>query len=221
MVGTGGGRQEGWRELKGDGDATATIKKQPGGLSDEMENTGSIEIELQETGTTTTRSVGTGKAKLLGSGTAGGRIRGLLGFGNASHTNRVGGDGTADYGNVVSVTAAGSPGLDGVAQAAGEEQWSGEYRVYKRRWFGLLQLMLLNIIASWDVSLCDFLILLILATFLLGFLFSASHWYPELSMLERSVRMDWSSCSCLFRPSHHSSFAFFSVFNEKSFLRTR
>lgn len=27
-----------------------------------------------------------------------------------------------------------------------------EYRVYKRRWFGLLQLMLLNIIVSWDVS---------------------------------------------------------------------
>jgi hypothetical protein len=27
-----------------------------------------------------------------------------------------------------------------------------EYRVYKRRWFGLLQLVLLNIIVSWDVS---------------------------------------------------------------------
>jgi len=27
------------------------------------------------------------------------------------------------------------------------------YRVYKRRWFGLLQLVLLNIIVSWDVSL--------------------------------------------------------------------
>ena len=26
------------------------------------------------------------------------------------------------------------------------------YRVYKRRWFGLLQLTLLNIIVSWDVS---------------------------------------------------------------------
>jgi hypothetical protein len=27
-----------------------------------------------------------------------------------------------------------------------------EYRVYKRRWFGLFQLVLLNIIVSWDVS---------------------------------------------------------------------
>lgn len=26
-----------------------------------------------------------------------------------------------------------------------------EYRVYKRRWFGLVQLILLNIIVSWDV----------------------------------------------------------------------
>ena len=26
------------------------------------------------------------------------------------------------------------------------------YRVYKRRWFGLAQLVLLNIIVSWDVS---------------------------------------------------------------------
>ena len=29
-----------------------------------------------------------------------------------------------------------------------------EYRVYKRRWFGLIQLVLLNIIISWDVSTC-------------------------------------------------------------------
>lgn len=26
------------------------------------------------------------------------------------------------------------------------------YRVYKRRWFGLFQLVLLNIVVSWDVS---------------------------------------------------------------------
>ena len=30
-----------------------------------------------------------------------------------------------------------------------------EYKVYKRRWFGLLQLALLNIIVSWDVSLMN------------------------------------------------------------------
>lgn len=28
----------------------------------------------------------------------------------------------------------------------------GEYKVYKRRWFGLIQLVLLNIVVSWDVS---------------------------------------------------------------------
>ncbi len=27
-----------------------------------------------------------------------------------------------------------------------------QYKVYKRRWFGLIQLVLLNIIISWDVS---------------------------------------------------------------------
>lgn len=27
-----------------------------------------------------------------------------------------------------------------------------QYKVYKRRWFGLFQLVLLNIIVSWDVS---------------------------------------------------------------------
>lgn len=27
-----------------------------------------------------------------------------------------------------------------------------QYRVYKRRWFGLVQLILLNIVVSWDVS---------------------------------------------------------------------
>lgn len=30
------------------------------------------------------------------------------------------------------------------------------YRVYKRRWFGLAQLVLLNIVVSWDVSLVSF-----------------------------------------------------------------
>ena len=29
---------------------------------------------------------------------------------------------------------------------------TGAYRVYRRRWFGLAQLVLLNIIVSWDVS---------------------------------------------------------------------
>jgi hypothetical protein len=30
------------------------------------------------------------------------------------------------------------------------------YKVYKRRWFGLVQLTLLNIVVSWDVSFSDF-----------------------------------------------------------------
>jgi len=29
---------------------------------------------------------------------------------------------------------------------------TGQYRTYKRRWFGLFQLVLLNIVVSWDVS---------------------------------------------------------------------
>ncbi|KAL8864801.1 MAG: hypothetical protein Q9174_007215, partial [Haloplaca sp. 1 TL-2023] len=33
------------------------------------------------------------------------------------------------------------------------EQEAPVYRVYKRRWFGLMQLVLMNIIVSWDVSL--------------------------------------------------------------------
>ena len=33
-----------------------------------------------------------------------------------------------------------------------------EYKVYKRRWFGLMQLVLLNIIVSWDVSIATVLV---------------------------------------------------------------
>lgn len=40
------------------------------------------------------------------------------------------------------------------AEAAGAMQVAEPtvYRTYKRRWFGLLQLVLLNLIVSWDVS---------------------------------------------------------------------
>lgn len=41
--------------------------------------------------------------------------------------------------------------LDRIAVPAEERQI--EYKVYKRRWFGLMQLVLLNIVVSWDVSL--------------------------------------------------------------------
>jgi hypothetical protein len=50
----------------------------------------------------------------------------------------------------------------GAARDAGEggtTPGTTEYRVYKRRWFGLVQLTLLNIIVSWDVSLALFFIL--------------------------------------------------------------
>jgi hypothetical protein len=44
----------------------------------------------------------------------------------------------------------------GSLNPAGDENATGEsvrYRVYRIRWFGLLQLVLLNIVISWDVSL--------------------------------------------------------------------
>ncbi|TVY90548.1 Solute carrier family 49 member A3 [Lachnellula willkommii] len=41
---------------------------------------------------------------------------------------------------------AGGTGLDGTA----EEENTVEYKVYRRRWFGLVQLVLLNIVVSWD-----------------------------------------------------------------------
>lgn len=37
----------------------------------------------------------------------------------------------------------------------GESESPVRYRVYKRRWFGLVQLVLLNIIVSWGVSMND------------------------------------------------------------------
>ena len=50
----------------------------------------------------------------------------------------------------------GDPGRAPPAQEYAEELRSPtapvEYKVYKRRWFGLMQLVLLNIIVSWDVS---------------------------------------------------------------------
>lgn len=47
-----------------------------------------------------------------------------------------------------------SAGLSGESV---EEGSFGEFKVYKRRWFGLVQLVLLNIIVSWDVRLSNIL----------------------------------------------------------------
>ncbi|KAM7224155.1 Major facilitator superfamily domain containing protein [Rhypophila decipiens] len=50
---------------------------------------------------------------------------------------------------ILSALGFGDKGSTNTTAPPGEE-WSGEYRVYKRRWFGLLQLTLMNIIVSWD-----------------------------------------------------------------------
>ncbi len=52
--------------------------------------------------------------------------------------------------------AAAGRGVEGGAAAANGVIAHGgaTYKVYRRRWFGLFQLALLNIIVSWDVSSC-------------------------------------------------------------------
>lgn len=53
-----------------------------------------------------------------------------------------------------SLAGHGAPGTaDGEATTGrGAEESPVTYKVYKRRWFGLVQLVLMNIIVSWDVS---------------------------------------------------------------------
>lgn len=41
---------------------------------------------------------------------------------------------------------------DGEATASVADGQTHEYRTYKRRWFGLVQLTLMNIVVSWGVS---------------------------------------------------------------------
>jgi hypothetical protein len=49
----------------------------------------------------------------------------------------------------------GARGVEGGHTANGDAAHGATtYKVYKRRWFGLFQLALLNIIVSWDVSNC-------------------------------------------------------------------
>ena len=59
-----------------------------------------------------------------------------------------------DIGNVMGGSSkdGSGAGAHALAHAPTEMPFSTEYRVYKRRWFGLFQLVLLNIIVSWDVS---------------------------------------------------------------------
>ena len=42
--------------------------------------------------------------------------------------------------------------VEGEGSGSVREGVTTEYRTYKRRWFGLVQLTLMNIIVSWDVS---------------------------------------------------------------------
>jgi hypothetical protein len=58
---------------------------------------------------------------------------------------------TMSQGNTIGTAGAG----DGVEEQSTNLGTTapGEYKVYKRRWFGLVQLVLLNIMASWSVSL--------------------------------------------------------------------
>ena len=52
-------------------------------------------------------------------------------------------------------TGEGARGAEGGPNANGDAAHGATtYKVYKRRWFGLFQLALLNIIVSWDVSDC-------------------------------------------------------------------
>ena len=46
-----------------------------------------------------------------------------------------------------------APRLENATEESGAPVAAVEYKVYKRRWFGLMQLVLLNVIVSWDVSL--------------------------------------------------------------------
>lgn len=56
-------------------------------------------------------------------------------------------------------------GVDAAPDNGEHEQAPPVYRVYKRRWFGLMQLVLMNIIVSWDVSLeCHIIVPVLVGT---------------------------------------------------------
>ncbi len=60
------------------------------------------------------------------------------------------GDGKKRHGSQYYTLQTRSVGTEG--DEASSHVQMAEYRTYKRRWFGLLQLILMNIIVSWDVS---------------------------------------------------------------------
>ena len=65
--------------------------------------------------------------------------------------NPVKGQATIENDTRGAVPAQGESNLDGAPEGH-EHGQAPVYRVYKRRWFGLMQLVLMNIIVSWDVS---------------------------------------------------------------------
>lgn len=103
----------------------------------------------------TTRSGGSGTDNCIGDTTAAGKRGASDNIGpiemvefatQAPHTG-TGPPAHSRLGSAAAAAAAADVDGGGTAVPA-----AGEYKVYKRRWFGLLQLTLLNIIASWDVS---------------------------------------------------------------------
>lgn len=65
-----------------------------------------------------------------------------------------------EQGGVRSHNGTGTDGAAGIGMGRGSTERNGiaasnggKFKVYKRRWFGLVQLVLLNIIVSWDVSM--------------------------------------------------------------------
>ncbi|KAK3316268.1 major facilitator superfamily domain-containing protein [Apodospora peruviana] len=151
----------GWEELREDREEDVAVStKQPrggtrgAGSSDEVDD---IVIELQETRNTDTGLLGKRGRGLLLAGWK--RGFGALAGGRRHHKAK---DTAEDRGNnivVVSADRRGTGGGGGVVAGGrpdedhdndAEPPWSGEYRVYKRRWFGLVQLTLLNAIVSWD-----------------------------------------------------------------------
>jgi hypothetical protein len=58
---------------------------------------------------------------------------------------------TIDASSPLSPTTTAEPLREGERDDA-DRQEESQYRVYKRRWLGLLQLVLLNTMNSWDVS---------------------------------------------------------------------
>ena len=73
---------------------------------------------------------------------------------NGSRSSASDVDGAGATNTELSARNSEGPGDEARADATHETSTT-EYRVYKRRFFGLFQLVLLNIIVSWDVSCCS------------------------------------------------------------------